>query len=326
MKVSESSKIEPTYRSSVLTTKAHSAPATVFNCPCDKMYIKGFGELELKQFMKFRSLTPISFPRGYSAKNSYRFGIFNADIMVYQNYSGYLVQINPSQFRSYLLMNYTLLALLGEYYSHAVIFKVHLFVDVKRSLEDVYKSINVSFKRRTLRYTPAKLKKTKAGKLEEVSFTVGFGSEKSDCVKIYNSHTKHGLQKPSTRIERQFSKARFCPINKLSDFRNLLEVDPFNNVKLFNLLDTSELTGVDNLRFRLLDCRRRSIGLHATIAELRALDPKHFNRNFRKIIKLLDKVQINLKLSYRNKMNGFLKRKLSEDEILALKDLGAIHE
>jgi len=223
-------------------------------------------------------------------------------------------------------MNLTLKALLRSNFDNALISKMHLFVDVRRSLEDVYNSITVSLKRKTMKYTPAKQKRTKSGRPEEISFTMGFGSEKTDCLKIYNSHTKHGLPKPSTRIERQYSKARFCPVTKLADFQKLLDVDPFKNVNLFSILDTSVLSGVDLLRFRLMQCMRKSIGLHETFARLRADDPKHFNRNFRKIVSLLTKVKINLKLSYRNKMAGFLKRRMSEDEIITLKEIGGIYE
>lgn len=322
-------KIDPTdesYRSGHSTTKKVLINPKVFNCPCDKIYIKGLGRLYLEPFMKFKSLAPISFPRGYSSEGSHRFRLFDTDVMVYQNRSGYQVQLNPSEFKSHKVMNLVLENLLGVHYNEAVIFKMHLFVDVRKTLEDVYNSITVSFKRKTMKYTPAKLKRSKSGRSEEVSFTMGFGSEKSDCLKIYNSHTKHGLPKPSSRIERQFSKAQFCPITKLADFKKLLEVDPFKNVKLYRLLDTSKLTGTDLLRFELLQCTRKSMGLHAALAKLKSHDPKHYNRNYSKIIKLLDKVQINLKLSFRNKMSGFLKRKMSESEILTLKEMGGTYE
>lgn len=317
---------DDSYRSGYSATTKPVVEHKVFNCPCDKIFINGLGELNLERFMKFRSTVPISFPRGYSSINSYRFRIFDTDVMVYQNLRGYQIQINPSEFRSFATMNLTLKALLGSHYNEAHIFKMHLFVDVRRSLEDVYQSIRVSFKRKTLKYTPARLKRTKSGKPEEISFTMGFGSEKTDCLKIYNSHTKHGLPKPSSRIERQYSKARYCPVTKLTDFQKLLDVDPFKNVNLFSILDTSGLKGIDLLRFRLMQCMRKSIGLHEAFARLRADDPKHFNRNFRKIVNLLTKVQINLKLSYRNKMAGFLKRRMSEDEIITLKEIGGIYE
>ena len=314
------------YRSGYSATKKAESVAKLFHCPCDKIYILGVGELHLDKLLPFRSSAPISFPRGYSSTTSYRFNILGADIFVYQNYSGFQIQLNPSQFRCYRMMDSTLRAFLGIHYESAKIVKLHLFTDVKRSLSDVYRNISVSYKRRTMKYEPAKLKKTKGGKDEEITFTLGLGADNTDCIKVYDSHSKHGLKSPSTRIERQYSKARFCPIKHLRDLPKLIDSNPFNNVKLVSLVDTTKLSGIHKLRFQLLDCKRQALGLHKAIAEIRSYDSKHFNRDYRIVMNQLEKVKVNLLLSYRNKMRGFLNRRLTSDEVVTLKAIGGIYE
>lgn len=294
-----------------------------FHAPCDKIYVKGVGNLDLSPFIKFKSPKPLGFIRGFGGiDKSHRFVISDVEVFVYQNKRDYQVQFNPSHFKSYQYMDLVLRVLLKEHYDEAQIFKTHLFVDIKKQLKDVYDSITVKYKRQTTKYKPAEFTTTKSGRLDEASFTLGVGSNKTDCIKVYNSTTKHGLPDPSTRIERQYNNSKFCPIHKLEDLPKLIDVNPFTHVTLHSVLDTSKLKGEDLTRFKLLDCMRRSKGLHAAMAELRKDNPKDFNREYRQVLALLENSNIDLISLYKKKMSAFLKRPMSKLEIAFLKDLG----
>lgn len=293
-----------------------------FHAPCDKIYVKGVGNLDLSKFMKFKSPKPLGFIRGFGGTDkSHRFIILDAELFVYQNKHGYQIQFNPSQFKSYQYMDLVLRILLEEHYNEARIFKTHLFIDIRKQLKDVYESITVKYKRRTTKYKPAEFITTKSGRLEETSFTLGLGSNKTDCIKVYNSTAKHGLPDPSTRIERQYNNSKFCPVHRLFDLPTLLDVNPFTHVTLQSVLDTSKLKGEDLTKFKLLDCMRRSKGLHAALAELRKDTPKDFNREYRKVLALLESSNIDLISIYKKKMTAFLTRPMSKLEIASLLDL-----
>ena len=67
---------------------------------------------------------------------------------------------------------------------------------------------------------------------------------------------------------------------------------------------------------------RRSKGLHAAIAELRKDNLKDFNREYRKVLALLENSNIDLISIYKKKMSAFLKRQMSKSEITSLRELG----
>jgi len=317
-----SKKLTPTFDGKITSETKTTKSKKNFNSPCDKLYLQGDGNLDLTNFEKYRSPKPIGFIRGYRGHSSHRFCVFDADIFVYQNHYGYQIQLNPSQFRNYRLMQRTLYALLKEKFNSTKVFKLHLFTDIDQRLIEVSKIIRVSHKRRTTRYVPARREIIKSGTPKEYSFTLGFGTDNVDCIKVYNSSEKHGLPDPSTRIERQFGKAHTCPIKFLADFSKLQSYYPFANVQLNKIVDASKLTGVHLVRFKLLDCLKDKHGLHDAMAELRKDCPKHFVRDYRKVLQQLKKCEVDLITPYLQHWKRFYKSGLRDHEVEILRTLG----
>ena len=314
--------IPATYHLKGALSKGKSKDTNLFHSPCDKLYVQGNGELDLHCLETYRSTQPIGFLRGFSSFKSFRFHVLNADVFVYQNPRSYQLQLNPSQFRSYALLKAVLQLFLKEKFNEAVIFKIHVFTDIRQRLIDVEKSITVSFKRKTSKYKPAERRTAKSGVTDGISFTLGIGSDNLDCIKIYNSTTKHGLPDPSTRIERQFSKARVCPIKKLSELPQLANFNPFTNVHLNKVIDSSELKGIHLVRYKLLTCLCHKKSLHESMAELRRDNPKHFVRDYRRVLDLLHRTDLNLFTDYQKKWKSFLRKRLTKKEIDTLRLMG----
>jgi len=314
--------VSPTLRLTKVKKTIKPKDLNLFHAPCDKIYLQGNGSLDIRELEKFKSTQPIGFLRGYSSFTSFRFHIMGADLFYYQNPRSFQLQLNPSQFRSYSALNEVLKIFLKEKFNEVRIFKLHLFTDIRQRLVDVEKSITVSFKRKTSKYKPAERRTAKSGATNEISFTLGIGSENLDCIKIYNSTTKHGLPDPSTRIERQFSKARVCPITKLSDLHLLSKYNPFTNVHLNKVIDSSKLTGIHLVRYKLLNCLCNKKTLHESMAELRKDNPKHFVRDYRRVLELLRRTDFDLFADYQKKWKTYFKRRLTKKEIDTLRLIG----
>jgi hypothetical protein len=283
--------------------------------PIDKLWLRGSGTINLKLVLPFKehSFTPWKTPFLLGPSSFYRFPN-GAKVLIYVGKASYEIQVNPSQWDSLRGLLRFLRLLLGEGYNRSYISRIHVSVDIALRIEDVIKSIKVSRSSISKTYNPTAITKRKGGKVKELELGTHFGCDRRRCIAVYNSTEKHGLEPPSTRIERRDQTKQTAIIQHPKGLIGLEDATPFSKVSFHKLVSREGLSKRDLERLELLELKIEKIGYQRAIAEERAKDPKHFNERYRRILKKIEPLDVDLDIGFQMRMKRFKAEALSKAE------------
>ena len=213
-----------------------------FRAPIDKLYIKGrlYSKLDLGILERFRAPYK-KFERGGYYKNPEYSGKFMLPggqvVFIYSNDFYYEVQLNPSHWFSYEAIIRFLKLLLRESYDDHRVTKLHMFVDLYLPFTEVMKRMKLNRVLLSRTFLKAELIR-KGTRVDEIVFSTVFGSSKRKTYNIYDSHQRHKLPNPSTRIERRDNSGSHVQIKHLDEFKDLLTAEVFKKISFYEIIKT----------------------------------------------------------------------------------------
>ncbi len=296
-----------------------------FYCPVDKLYIRAHWRTHVELIEAFRLKEEFG-PRKkyYSFKDSRRYLLSNgATLQLFQNSYCTDLQLNLTQWRLLKGLNRFLEMLMGPKYLEAKVTRIHCFIDVAVPLRWVSEAIRVARVTLAMRFKPSAITKVRAGTPEELTFTSGFGSIKRRSYVVYDSARKHGLPGPSTRFERRDNSSQATIINVVSELPRLAAETPFKSLSFGRMGSVEGLQGKDADRWDYLALKIASMGLDAALKELRRRNPKHFDRDYAKILKRIEYYDLDLNSIFQEHFKLFADRDLGPDELELLSMMSA---
>jgi hypothetical protein len=282
-----------------------------FSVPIDKLYLNFPRRLELElpsAIIKQSgpNLRSFSFRPG----ESFFFEHLGIKVFVFRSAIKTQIQLNPAHFDSFLgLKNWLKAFTKANYYSHRIK-KIHMFLDVRFEIESIHKALLIKGPRKTTKYAFTETRKFSG--IKSLSITKKFGSEQYRQDAIYDSHKKHGLLFPSTRIECQFNNPRIIGVRYCDDIPEFLKLRPFDRYQLQELVDVHDLKPVDKGKYEHLALLIEKYGLHEALARLRSTCPRHFREKYGRVLeRALRTVSTGFTTTFNSNLEEFLNRDVS---------------
>ena len=251
----------------------------------------------------------------YTPSRSFRYVFENGIVLfIYRNDYQTEVQSNLTHFDSLEGLITFIELITGRSIKEGRITRLHVHVDVPIPIDEMISKLKVPRVSNSHNFKPVDKQTFKKGRLKEVSFNHAFGSEKRKTLKIYDSGIKHDLPGDYSRAEKQYQARSVCPIETLDQLETV-SFDPFKEIVFKSLkLPPNDLSKRDRERYELLKLQIEKRGFHNGLATIRSNDPKHFDRNYKRIKNLIKTKSVNFNSIWRKKAQAFVNAPVSDRE------------
>jgi len=300
----------------------------ILRIPIDKIYIRSPSGIATNWLEPFKKFDGLPHHKGYQESAVYKLPN-GARVVIYNGINGCEFQVNPTEWESYNGLFGFLERCFGEQFSETWISRLHLDVIVRRLIDLILYGIWVKRKSLSKKFS-ATVESRKSGHLAETALMHGFGSEKGECVVLYDAAKKHGFLAPATKIEIRGNNHRSTIIRQFQDLPSLLQSKIFSDrIELKELTPLPNLT--DKQRKKLAEFMAMAGDVGIGVAKSYFRNPKNpggstnFDRDFEKIITLRP-MSIDLDALFHADLKGFLDQTVSpiELQLISLADISKI--
>lgn len=277
-----------------------------FSAPVDKLWLRVNGNCHTEHLSKIRSKNKGPYRRHFSLDSSAVFNLSEGQkVSVFTNSYRTEIQLNPSEWPSFRVLDAFLRLIAGKDIIHAEIIRLHCFVDVAETLVNLNKGFYPERIRKTVGYEPSIKTTSQSGSLSEIEFTTHFGAEKRRVFCLYDSANKHGLPEPCSRIERRDNTHSTALIRTYGDLLRLQVAKPFERTEFFKFGDTEQLEGKDKERADEFLAAVNLHGYRRAVGVFRKRDPKNFERAYKKVLSLREPLLPDLNVLFSDHFRRF---------------------